>query len=416
MPDSSFSVVNPVSSYYNIVMDATNSSITPYIRFGTASGSSSLSHSFYVSSNNTVYIDNSSDISVGSLNADSIITASLYTSNIGGVQYINASAMSLSSYVNIGTSSELRTSIDGITGYASFPNINTDTLFVKSSLYLNQWSGSNPENALVGIKGIVVDPGSSIATGTYNSMPSTDSALPTCNAVRRYMDGAVENLYSRYALLSGENLVDNPESSDPVYNINVSSWVDALGVAYINAANISGDSISSWQSTLDVFTNSYYNTVVEPEIQAKASISYVDILNSSIQSVISSLNSYAKLSGDNLSSIDFNDSAWRSALNVYSTSELYTIDQVDNNFAKNDGTNLTSPENWRNKLQVYSKDETKNLIMQMQCVVYDTVNNAFMVWNDEAQKWVTIGIKGSIADEYYPVYSDAPIQPPSPNS
>ena len=64
---------------------------------------------------------------------------------------------------------------------------------------------------------------------------------------------------------------------------------------------------------------------------------------------------------------------------------------------------------------VYSKDETKNLIMQMQCVVYDTVNNTFMVWNDEAQKWVTIGIKGSIADEYYPVYSDASIQPPSPN-
>ena len=403
MPDSSFSVVNPSNSSYSITLDAASSGITPVIEFGDNTGV----HSFYVSTNNTLFIDGSSYLNLQSINLESTLSASEISASSIIAPEVSVSNLNVDSYLAV------------------------SDIYVGSTFSMNQWSGSNPINTQVGILGLVVGGDDDTVSSFANiSIPGTNSAIPTCKAVGSYVNDAIEGMASKYALLDGTTLdYDFAHHQD-----HRSNWQSALGMfdkADVTASNV-GQYSTSWRNNilaaysydvgnvLNIYSDlSSYSGIVPP-------IAYRNNLVSYIEDLYKRTSAYATKTC-NISE-DSDKTTWLETLelytkqeidtffsNYYTKSQLYTSDYIDNNFVKNDGTNLTSPDNWRNKLKVYSKDETKNLIMQMQCVVYDTVNNTFMVWNDEAQKWVTIGIKGSIADEYYPVYSDASIQPPSPN-
>ena len=92
---------------------------------------------------------------------------------------------------------------------------------------------------------------------------------------------------------------------------------------------------------------------------------------------------------------------------------VYSKDDIDRCFTKTDASNIVNVESWRNKLGVFSKTETSNLIKQMQCVVVNTETNRLMTYNTESGKWVELTIKGANQDEYYPVYADMVPQPES---
>ena len=394
MPDSSFSVVNPSNSSYSLVLDAASSSLTPVIEFGDNTGV----HSFYVSTNNTLFIDGSSYLNLQSINLESTLSASDISASSISAAYVSASNLNVDSTLTV------------------------SDIYVSSTFSMNQWSGSNPVNTQVGILGLVVGGDDDTVSSFENiSIPGTNSAIPTCKAVGSYVNDAIEGLASKYALLDGTTLASDFSSHED----HRSNWQSALGMfdkadvsdvgnvasIYSNISSSVQPPVASDITNLASYVEDLYNRTLEYTTKT-CNISTA----SEIDTWLDTLSVYSKSQVYTKSEVNslFDSYYTKSDIDTIFTS-YYTSDQVDNNFAKNDGTNLTSPDNWRNKLKVYSKDETKNLIMQMQCVVYDTVNNAFMVWNDESQKWVTIGIKGSIADEYYPVYSDASIQPPSPN-